>query len=139
MATAVSELPNVMATAEYEHLEKQIEMLSEHLTDDLQNYLDNIGTTGRFATIKKLDKSVDPQVRLTGTDDVPGDEISIPLGSIDALKLIQAAQLAPSGVGEETVVDSSVGKYVIPGLSVLSYQIHKPRGKLVATCLSRTR
>lgn len=101
------------AAVEDEYLAKEIEMLSDDLMEDLREYLDGINTTGRFATIKKLDQVVDPQVRLKGTDDTPEHEISVPLGSRDALKLIEAAHQAPFGRGEETIVDTSVRKYVI--------------------------
>jgi hypothetical protein len=117
MATVVSEPPNAMATAEDVYLAKEIEILSDDLSTDLQKYLDEISTAGNFATIKKLAQSVDPQVRLTGTDDIPGYDISIPLGSRDALKLIQAAQLASSADGEEVITDTSNGKYVNPNLN----------------------
>jgi hypothetical protein len=48
MATAVSELPNAMATAEDEYLAKEIEMLSDDLSIDLQQYLDDISTVGNL-------------------------------------------------------------------------------------------
>jgi hypothetical protein len=48
MATAVSELPNAMATAEDEDLAKEIEMLSDDLSIDLQQYLDDISTVGNL-------------------------------------------------------------------------------------------
>jgi hypothetical protein len=73
-------------------------------------------------TIKKLVRSVDPQVRLTGTDDIPGYDIPIPLGSRDALKLIEASQLASSGEGEEAIADVLDGRYVIPNLGALCCQ-----------------
>lgn len=89
-------------------------MLSDDLLDDLHKYLDDINTAGRVATIGKLDKFVDPQVRLTGTGDSSGHEIPVPLGPRDALKLIEAAQLALPREGEEIVADASVVQYVIP-------------------------
>jgi hypothetical protein len=49
----VSELPNAMATAEDEFLAKEIEMLSDDLSIDLQQYLDDISTVGNIVTIKK--------------------------------------------------------------------------------------
>ncbi|KAI4849997.1 hypothetical protein E4T44_03007 [Aureobasidium sp. EXF-8845] len=102
-----------MATAEDVYLAKEIEMLSDDLLIDMQKYLDEISTTGNFATRKKLAQSVDPQVRLLGTDDIPGHDISIPLSSRDAFKLIQAAQLASSVEGEQVVTDTSNGKWEI--------------------------
>jgi hypothetical protein len=48
MATAMSEPPNAMATAEDEHLAKEIEMLSDDLSIDLQQYLDDISTVGNL-------------------------------------------------------------------------------------------
>jgi hypothetical protein len=105
-----------MATAEDKFLSREIEMLSDDLMDDLQNYLDAISTTGRFATIKKLDGFIDPQVRLRGTEGLPGHHISVPLGSRDALKLIEASHLASSETGNETVVDAPGGKCVVPEL-----------------------
>jgi hypothetical protein len=110
-----------MATAEDKFLAREIEMLSDDLMDDLQNYLDAISTTGRFATIKKLDGFIDPQVRLRGTDDSLGHYISVPLGSRDALKLIKVSQRASSGTGDETVVDTPDGKYVVPELQCSSF------------------
>jgi hypothetical protein len=122
MATAMSEPPNAMATAEDEHLAKEIEMLSDDLSIDLQQYLDDISTIGNFVTIKKLARSVDPQIRLTCTDDIPGHHIPIPLGSRDALKLIEASQLASSGEGEEVIADVLDGKYVLSNLGASCYQ-----------------
>lgn len=106
-----------MAIAEDVYLAREIEMLSDDLSIDLQKYFDEISTASNFATIKKPAQSADPQVRLTGTDDILGYDISIPLGSRDALKLIQAAQLASSADGEEVVTDTSNGKYVNPNLN----------------------
>ncbi|KAH0368264.1 hypothetical protein KCU65_g4169, partial [Aureobasidium melanogenum] len=109
MATAVSDPPSAMAAAvEDEYLAKEMEELSDYLIEDLREYLDGINTTGRFATMKKLDHVIDPQVRLLGANNTPEHEISIPLGSRDALKLIEAAHQAPFGRGEETIVDTSV-------------------------------
>jgi hypothetical protein len=42
-----------MATAEDEFLAKEIEMLSDDLSIDLQQYLDDISTVGNIVTIKK--------------------------------------------------------------------------------------
>ena len=42
----------------------------------------------------------------------PDQEIATPLGSRDASKLIEAAHQAPFGRGEETIVDTSVRKYL---------------------------
>lgn len=113
MAAAMSEPPGAMAASEDERLAKEIEMLSDDLTDDLYTYLDEISTTGHFAAFKKFDKFVDPQVRLIGTDGISIHDIPIPLSSRDALKVIEAAQLAPPGDGEEVITDTSVGKYVM--------------------------
>jgi hypothetical protein len=88
MASAVSEPPNTMATTEDVYLAKEIEMLSDDLSIDMQKYLDEISAAGNFATRKKLAQSVDPQVRLTGTDDIPGHNITVPLSSRDASKII---------------------------------------------------
>jgi hypothetical protein len=127
-AAAMSEPSGAMSNSEDELLAKEMETLSDDLIDDLHKYLDEISTTGHFATIKKLHKSVDPQVQLIGTDDIPGHDIPIPLGSRDALKLIEAAQPAPSGKGEETIVDTSVGRYVLPNLGALCVRSSGPVG-----------
>lgn len=111
-----------MATTEDERLAKEITMLSDDLTDDLYRYLDEISTTGDFVTFKKLDKFVDPKIRLIGTGDDSEHDIPIPLGTRDALKLIEAAQLAPSGDGGEVITDTSVGKYVGLNLNLLCCQ-----------------
>lgn len=114
MATAASGPSHAMAAAvEDEYLAREMEELSDFLIEDLREYLDGINTTGRFATMKKLDQVVDPQVRLIGTNDTPEHEIPIPLGSRDALKLIEAAYQAPFGRREETIVDMSVRKYEV--------------------------
>lgn len=60
MAATMSEPPAAMATAEDERLAKEITMLSDDLMDYLYMYLDEINTTGDFATFKKLDKFADP-------------------------------------------------------------------------------
>lgn len=139
MTAAVSQPLRAMATTEDERLAKEIEMLSDDLLDDLHKYLDAISTTGRFATLKRLDKVVNPQVRLTDTGDLPGHDIPIPLGPRDALKLIEAAQPALSSEGEEVIADASVVRYVISDLGILSCQVPKPHEKLAALILPQTR
>lgn len=114
MATTASDpLCAITAAVEDGYLAKEIEMLFDDLMEDLGEYLDGINTTGRFATIEKLDQVVDPRIRLTGINGTPEHQIPIPLGSRDALKLIEAAHQAPFGKGEETIVDTSVRKYVV--------------------------
>lgn len=79
MAATMPEPSEAMAfTVEDEYLAKEIEILSDDLMENLRKYLNGINTTNRFATIKKLDQVVDPQVRMKGTDDTPEHEISIP-------------------------------------------------------------
>ncbi|KAI4743900.1 hypothetical protein E4T50_05727 [Aureobasidium sp. EXF-12298] len=97
-----------MATLQDNDHAKDVEVAWDDVREELHQYLDEIKGTGRFATMRRLDQIVDPQVRLLGIDDTPGHGISIPLGSRDALKLIEAAHQAPFGKGEETIVDTSV-------------------------------
>lgn len=93
---------------EEEEYEDGINELSGDLKEDLLTYLDQITSTGHFATMRKLDTIVDPQVRLVETENTPGHDVAIPLGSKDALKLIEAAHQAPFGKGEKTIIDTSV-------------------------------
>ncbi|CAD0011379.1 unnamed protein product, partial [Aureobasidium pullulans] len=62
------------------------------------DYLDNIASSGDFATTKSMPNlSVDPDYC----------EIEVPLGLQDAQKLINAARQAPFGKGEKTIVDTT--------------------------------
>jgi hypothetical protein len=63
MASAVSEPPNTMATTEDVYLAKEIEMLSDDLSIDMQKYLDEISAAGNFATRKKLSRLHLPRER----------------------------------------------------------------------------
>ncbi|KAG9518309.1 hypothetical protein KCV07_g5717, partial [Aureobasidium melanogenum] len=92
MAATIGEPPKAMATLQDNDHAKDVEVAWDDVREELY----------------RLDQIVDPQVRLLGIDDTPGHDISIPLGSRDALKLIEAAHQAPFGKGEETIVDTSV-------------------------------
>jgi len=68
----------------------------EDVKAELCQYLDTVNnSTGDFATIKKLTSIIDPKLRLLGDDSRIARDIAIPLGSKDALSIIDAAQQAP--------------------------------------------
>ena len=103
MATAVS-APAKIAVAN----ERDIYGLSGDVKKDLLIYLDNIANAGDFATMKSIPElSVDPKVRLLGSENREEFEIGVPLGLQDAQKLINVARQAPFGKGEQTIVDTS--------------------------------
>lgn len=110
MAAAMIEPPGAIAVSQDNDHAEDVEVVWDDVREDLRQYLDEIKGTGRFATMRRLEQIVDPQVRLLGINNTPGHDISIPLGSRDALKLIEAAHQAPFGKGEETIVDTSVRK-----------------------------
>jgi hypothetical protein len=88
--------------------ERDIYGLSGDVKKDLLNYLDNIATAGDFATMRSIPElSVNPEVRLLGSENQKEVEISVPLGLQDAQKLINVARQAPFGKGEQTIVDTS--------------------------------
>ncbi|KAG9837886.1 hypothetical protein KCU98_g10477, partial [Aureobasidium melanogenum] len=88
--------------------ERDVYGLSGDIKKDLLNYLDNIASSGDFATMKSYSKlSVNPKVRLLSDGDQEETEIGIPLGLQDAQKLIKIARQAPFGKGEQTIVDTS--------------------------------
>lgn len=88
--------------------ERDVYGLSGNIKKDLLNYLDNIASSGDFATMKSFSKlSVSPHVRLLGADGQEEVEIGIPLGLQDAQKLIKVARQAPFGKGEQTILDTS--------------------------------
>ncbi|KAH0157794.1 hypothetical protein KCU67_g7769, partial [Aureobasidium melanogenum] len=88
--------------------ERDVYGLSGNIKKDLLNYLDNIASSGDFATMKSFSKlSVNPHVRLFGADSQEEVEIGIPLVLQDAQKLIKVARQAPFGKGEQTIVDTS--------------------------------
>ncbi|THY24800.1 hypothetical protein D6D01_05315 [Aureobasidium pullulans] len=109
MAATASKLP-AMPVAGVDYLAKEIEMLSTDLREELRTYLDEITAAGHFATMRKLEPMVKPEVKLLGVEGAPDQKITTPLGSRDASKLIEAAHQAPCGRGEETIVDTSVRK-----------------------------
>ena len=76
--------------------------------DEMCGYLDDITAFGQFATIRKLNSFIDPQIRLPPTDTSPELQIAVPLGSQDASRLIKVAHQAPFGKGEETIVDTNI-------------------------------
>ncbi|TIA52683.1 hypothetical protein D6C79_01885 [Aureobasidium pullulans] len=107
MAATASD-PPAMPVAGDDYLAKEIEMLSTDLREEFRTYLDEITAAGQFATMRKLETIVKPEVKLLGIEGAPDQEIATPLGSRDASKLIEAAHQAPFGRGEETIVDTSV-------------------------------
>ncbi|KAG9839049.1 hypothetical protein KCU98_g9897, partial [Aureobasidium melanogenum] len=130
MAATIREPPEAMAVFQDNNHAKDIEVVWDDVREDLHQCLDEIKGTGRFATMRRLDQIVDPQVRLLGIDDTPGHGISIPLGSRDALKLIEAVHQAPFGKGEETIVDTSLRK---PGLYMKPNHVHMACGSALST------
>jgi hypothetical protein len=82
-------------------------LLYDDLKENLCNCLDEIVAVGNFAAMGTFTNSINPNIRLK-TEDGLGHAISLPLGSRDAFKLIQAAHHAPFGKGEQTIVDLSV-------------------------------
>lgn len=103
MATAAS-APAVTDVAR----ERDVYGLSGDVKKDLMDYLDNIASSGDFATMKSMPNlSVDPDVRLLGKGDQEDCKIEAPLGLQDAQKLINAARQAPFGKGERTIVDTT--------------------------------
>ncbi|CAD0022613.1 unnamed protein product, partial [Aureobasidium pullulans] len=103
MATAAS-APAVTDVAR----ERDVYGLSGDVKKDLLDYLDNIASSGDFATMKSIPNlSVDPDVRLLGKGDQEDCKIEAPLGLQDAQKLINAARQAPFGKGEKTLVDTT--------------------------------
>ncbi|THW42817.1 hypothetical protein D6D21_05681 [Aureobasidium pullulans] len=107
---ATASNPPAMPVAGDDYLAKEIEMLSTDLREEFRTYLDEITAAGQFATMRKLETIVKPEVKLLGMEGAPDREIATPLGSRDASKLIEAAHQAPFGRGEETIVDTSVRK-----------------------------
>ncbi|THX79990.1 hypothetical protein D6D04_04863 [Aureobasidium pullulans] len=105
---ATASNPPAMPVAGDDYLAKEIEMLSTDLREEFRTYLDEITAAGQFATMRKLETIVKPEVKLLGMEGAPDQEIATPLGSRDASKLIEAAHQAPFGRGEETIVDTSV-------------------------------
>ncbi|THY89047.1 hypothetical protein D6C92_07375 [Aureobasidium pullulans] len=105
---ATASNPPAMPVAGDDYLAKEIEMLSTDLREEFRTYLDEITAAGQFATMRKLETIVKPEVKLLGMEGAPDREIATPLGSRDASKLIEAAHQAPFGRGEETIVDTSV-------------------------------
>ncbi|CAD0039228.1 unnamed protein product, partial [Aureobasidium pullulans] len=82
--------------------------LSGDVKKDLMDYLDNIASSGDFATMKSMPNlSVDPDVRLLDKGNLQYCKIEVPLGLQDAQKLINAARQAPFGKGENTIVDTT--------------------------------
>jgi len=103
MATAAS-APAVTDVAR----ERDVYGLSGDVKKDLMDYLDNIASSGDFATMKSMPNlSVDPDVRILGKGDQEDCKIEAPLGLQDAQKLINAARQAPFGKGEKTIVDTT--------------------------------
>ncbi|CAC9890540.1 unnamed protein product [Aureobasidium pullulans] len=103
MATAAS-APAVTDVAR----ERDVYGLSGDVKKDLMDYLDNIASSGDFATMKSMPNlSVDPDVRLLDKGNLQYCKIEVPLGLQDAQKLINAARQAPFGKGEKTIVDTS--------------------------------
>lgn len=103
MAMAVS-APSKVAVAN----ERNIYGLTGDIKKDLLNYLDNIASAGDFATMKSLPQlSVNPEIRLLGSENQEEVEIGVPLGLQDAQRLINVARQAPFGKGEQTIVDTS--------------------------------
>jgi hypothetical protein len=103
MATAVS-APAKLAVAN----ERDIYGLSGDIKKDLLNYLDNIANTSDFTTMRSIPElSLNPEVRLLGSENKEEVKIGVPLGLQDAQKLINAARQAPFGKGEQTIVDTS--------------------------------
>ncbi|TIA58332.1 hypothetical protein D6C83_03620 [Aureobasidium pullulans] len=103
MATAAS-APAVTDVAR----ERDVYGLSGDVKKDLLDYLDNIASSGDFATMKSMPNlSVDPDVRLLGKGDQEDCKIEAPLGLQDAQKLINATRQAPFGKGERTIVDTT--------------------------------
>lgn len=109
---ATASNPPAMPVAGDDYLAKEIEMLSTDLREEFRTYLDEITAAGQFATMRKLETIVKPEVKLLGMEGAPDQEIATPLGSRDASKLIEAAHQAPFGRREETIVDTSVRKYL---------------------------
>ncbi|TIA20370.1 hypothetical protein D6C80_02455 [Aureobasidium pullulans] len=107
---ATASNPPAMPVAGDDYLAKEIEMLSTDLREEFRTYLDEITAAGQFATMRKLETIVKPEVKLLGMEGAPDREIATPLGSRDASKPIEAAHQAPFGRGEETIVDTSVRK-----------------------------
>lgn len=88
--------------------ERDVYGLSGDIKKDLLNYLDNIASSGDFATMKSYSKlPVNPEVRLLSDGSQEETAIGIPLGLQDAQKLINVSRQAPFGRGEQTVVDTS--------------------------------
>lgn len=88
--------------------ERDVYGLSGDIKKDLLNYLDNIASSGDFATMKSFSKlPVNPEIRLLGDGNQEEVEIGIPLGLQDAQKLIDVTRQAPFGKGEQTIVDIS--------------------------------
>ncbi|THY36408.1 hypothetical protein D6C99_10139 [Aureobasidium pullulans] len=103
MATAAS-APAVTDVAR----ERDVYGLSGDVKKDLMDYLDNIASSGDFATMKSMSNlSVDPDVRLLDKGNLQYCKIEVPLGLQDAQKLINAARQAPFGKGEKTIVDTT--------------------------------
>ncbi|THW04320.1 hypothetical protein D6D26_02848 [Aureobasidium pullulans] len=103
MATAAS-TPAVTDVAR----ERDVYGLSGDVKKDLMDYLDNIASSGDFATMKSMPNlSVDPDVRLLDKGNLQYCKIEFPLGLQDAQKLINAARQAPFGKGEKTIVDTT--------------------------------
>ncbi|CAD0093435.1 unnamed protein product, partial [Aureobasidium mustum] len=88
--------------------ERDVYGLSGDIKKDLLNYLDNIASSGDFATMKSFSKlPVNLEIRLLGDENQEDAEIDIPLGLQDAQKLINVSRRAPFGKGEQTIVDTS--------------------------------
>ncbi|KAG2165490.1 hypothetical protein JADG_005229 [Aureobasidium aubasidani] len=103
MATAASALAVTDVARE-----RDVYGLSGDVKKDLLDYLDNIASSGDFATMKSMPNlSVDPDVRLLSKGDQEDCKIEAPLGLQDAQKPINAARQAPFGKGEKTIVDTT--------------------------------